>query len=282
MTIRPSATMLEMAPHTTPTDGAVHLDALLADIRPLGARSVIASTLLGADAARLPAERLVRAGHLFGIADGAIRTALWRMVSAGELVAADGRYELAGRLLARQQRSTASASARRLEWAGTWELVVVEADRRPAAARHDLRRAAAALHLGRLREGVWGRPDNLDPARSPDHRSVVDAQCTTFRGAITAAPLIDRLFDLDGWVAGASTLIAALDAASHAPPELAPGALREGFQLSIAVVRHLDHDPLLPDELLPRGWPGNELRTRYLDYHRGYDRRFADWLRLTN
>ena len=76
------------------TETDIHLAAFLADIRPLGARSVVASTLLGAEAARMPADRLVRAGALFGIADGAIRTALWRMVSAGELVAEDGLYEL--------------------------------------------------------------------------------------------------------------------------------------------------------------------------------------------
>ena len=37
----------------------IHLTSFLADIRPLGARSVIASTLLGAEAARMPADRLV-------------------------------------------------------------------------------------------------------------------------------------------------------------------------------------------------------------------------------
>src|SRR5687767_2250022 len=80
------------------------LAAMLADLRPLGARSVIASTLLGANAISMPAERLVRAGELFGVADGAIRTALWRMVAAGELVANDGRYALAGPLLERRER----------------------------------------------------------------------------------------------------------------------------------------------------------------------------------
>ena len=48
--------------------------------------------------------------------------------------------------------------------------------------------------------------------------------------------------------------------------------------MSIAAVRHLAVDPLLPDELLPDGWPGDELRRRYTDFHVGFDQRIADWL----
>ena len=256
----------------------IHLAAFLADIRPLGARSVIASTLLGAEAARMPADRLVRAGALFGIADGAIRTALWRMVSAGELVAEDGLYELAGRLLARQQRFSDNAAARRRTWDGSWELEIVEAGPRSAATRQDLRVAARALHLAELREGVWLRPDNLDPSRQPEHRATIEAQCLRLTGASAPALTADRLFDTFGWADGARSLIAALDDASHPPDELGPGDLAAGFRLSIAVVRHLDADPLLPDELLPDPWPGEQLRERYATYHRAYERRFAAWL----
>jgi phenylacetic acid degradation operon negative regulatory protein len=250
----------------------------LADIRPLGARSVIASTLLGADAARMPVERLVRAGALFGIADGAIRTALWRMASAGELIAENGLYELGGRLLARQRRFSDNAAARRRAWDGTWEIDIVEPGPRSASARQDLRVAARALHLAELREGVWLRPDNLDPARSPEHRATLDTQCFRLVGATAPETVSERLFDTPRWASGARALIDALDDASHPPDELGPGDLAAGFRLSIAVVRHLDADPLLPDELLPAAWPGADLRDRYADYHRGYERRFAAWL----
>ncbi|EFL20680.1 hypothetical protein SSOG_00392 [Streptomyces himastatinicus ATCC 53653] len=33
--------------------------------------------------------------------------------------------------------------------------------------------------------------------------------------------------------------------------------------MAAAMLRHLLTDPVLPDELLPRGWPGAELRARY-------------------
>ena len=35
------------------------------------------------------------------------------------------------------------------------------------------------------------------------------------------------------------------------------------FTAAAALLRHLRTDPLLPAELLPPGWPGDELRTRY-------------------
>lgn len=256
----------------------LQLSALLADVRPLGARSVIASTLLGSEAGELRVERLVSAGALFGIADGAIRTALWRMVTAGELIADGGDYRLAGSLLARRRRMGESSVARRRAWDGTWEIVVVDAERRPATARQELRAAAAALHLAELRDGVWMRPDNLDRERLPDEQATVDAQCLRFTGASGSAALASRLFEPAAWAARAASLIDALDRAVLPPRDLGPGDLVEGFRLSIAVVRHLDRDPLLPDELLANDWPGDELRRSYLAYQADYGQRFMAWL----
>src|SRR5260221_11186782 len=115
-----------------PRAGDTHLAALLADVRPLGARSVVASTLLGAEIDWLTVHRLVRAGELFGIAEGATRTAVWRMAAAGELAARGGCYRLDGSLLARRQRATDNTPGRRRPWDGTWEMVVVGVERRPA------------------------------------------------------------------------------------------------------------------------------------------------------
>ena len=71
--------------------------------RPLTARSLVASTLLGTQPPVLPGRVLVRLAELFGIAEGTTRVALSRMVAAGELEVDDGRYRLVGpALLARQ------------------------------------------------------------------------------------------------------------------------------------------------------------------------------------
>ncbi len=39
--------------------------------------------------------------------------------------------------------------------------------------------------------------------------------------------------------------------------------LADRFTVAAAALRHLLSDPLLPDALLPPGWPGGELRLRY-------------------
>ncbi|MDG2439684.1 MAG: hypothetical protein P8M10_10220, partial [Ilumatobacter sp.] len=57
---------------------------------PLTARSVLATALLGAPNGRLPVSHLVQAGRLLGIADGAVRTSLSRMVAHGELSTSNG------------------------------------------------------------------------------------------------------------------------------------------------------------------------------------------------
>lgn len=85
--------------------------------------------------------------------------------------------------------------------------------RRSAADRLELRKAALALHLAELREGVWIRPDNLDPQRLSTPRAVLDQQCTHFHGAATdiTADKMRSLFSLDGWADDARALIEAMN-----------------------------------------------------------------------
>ncbi|MPY94264.1 MAG: PaaX domain-containing protein, C- domain protein [Acidimicrobiia bacterium] len=240
----------------------------------------MASTLLGTRPPRLPVQRLVQAGAMFGIAEGTVRTALSRMVAAGEVEAEDGWYRLVGRLLERQQRLDEGLAGARRDWDGTWELAVVVADRRPAAERAELRAAAQALHLAELREGVWGRPANLGPARLAPEQRTIDAQCLRFARALPSTGVdAARFWDLEAWSARARHLEPAL---AEVTAELEIGdadAMAGGFVLSAAVLRHLAADPLLPDELLPLGWPGPSLREHFADYWAAYQAVFYDWLR---
>jgi phenylacetic acid degradation operon negative regulatory protein len=246
----------------------------------LTARSVLASVLLGTDPPWLPTPRLVRTAELFGISEGTARTALSRMVAAGEAVGEAAGYRLVGRLVARQDRQTASRRAETLPWDGTWELAVVAGDgRRSAADRAALRDALRQLRLAELREGVWGRPDNLDPARAPDARTVAEDWCRRWRGARPEVePDLDGLWGLSGWADDAHDLLdqmaglrPSLDAGDHRP-------LAEGFVTSAAVLRHLQADPLLPAPLRPAGWPGDELRRAYDAYDAAYRAVLRDWL----
>jgi phenylacetic acid degradation operon negative regulatory protein len=247
--------------------------------RPLSARSVLATALLGADQPRLTVAELVAVASLFGISAGAARTCLWRMVSNGELTGDDGSYALAGRLLERRQRvdeASRTDDAPVSEWDGTWELAIVSLDRRSAADRLELRKAATALHLAELREGVWIRPDNLDPQRLPPSRAVLDQQCTHFHGATTeiAADEARSLFSLDGWADDAAALIEAMNLAlATSKRDDSTESVTYEFALSIAVVRHLQLDPLLPVELIDDHWPGQTLRRTYRRFDDAFKRR---------
>lgn len=227
-------------------------------LRPLTARSVVLSTLLGHHPPALPARALVRVGELFGTGEGAVRTALTRMVAAGDLEQRDGAYRLTERLLARQARQDDSRAPRTRPWDGGWEIAVVTTDRRPAAGRAALRQAMAALRLAELREGCWLRPANL----VRDRPAVVTEQCALLTGAAPEgdpARLAAALWDLDAWALRARALESALRR------DRGEG-LAQRFTVSAAVLRHLLADPVLPAALLPADWPGDRLRRHYEDF----------------
>lgn len=271
-TKNPSVTR-RSGPDPAATDGA----------RPLSARSIIASTLLGVTPPSLPSQMLVRSGGVFGITEGTTRVALSRMVAAGELELGDGSYRLAGHLLDRQERQSASRRAQHRSWDGDWELAVVIAERRDAASRAALREAMRGLKLAELREGVWTRPDNLDPDRFPESSRVVAAQCQRFIGRpeARAAGRVDpaMLWDLDGWSGIAADLRSQLAAALPSLEAESTEALAPAFVLSATVLRHLLADPELPDELLPPTWPGAALRDEYDVFDATFKRLWRDWFR---
>jgi phenylacetic acid degradation operon negative regulatory protein len=250
--------------HREMHDRRARVTHLIGD-RPLSARSVLATALLGADQPHLTVAELVAMASLFGISDGAARTCLWRMVSNGDLTTDDGSYALAGGLLERRERvDEASRTAAARPWGGTWELAIVSLERRSAADRLALRKAASALHLAELREGVWIRPDNLEPDRLPGLRAILDRQCVHFHDAASDIPAetVRSLFDLEDWADDAHRLTQAmgdeLDAEVSGADDFA-----YRFALSVAVVRHLQLDPLLPKEFTPKDSPAHELRNTY-------------------
>ncbi len=252
--------------------GGLAVDELL---QPFSARSLIASALIGSHPPALPGRLLVALGERFGIGAGTTRVALSRMVDRGELTNDGGTYALAGDLLARQERQDRSRGGPGPGWDGTWEQGVVTATGRPAAERARLRTALASLGLGELREGVWMRPANLEPDRLPAVRAAVGEQVSWYRIAPLdddeANRLASRLYDLDGWAATAAALGDAIDRA-HRALETDDDAVVSGFRLASATLRHLIHDPHLPDALTPAGWPAARLRRAYEDYERAYQR----------
>lgn len=223
-------------------------------LRPLTARSVLLSVLLGSHPPELPVRALVRAGALFGIPDGTVRVALSRMVAEGDVLGGGGRYRLADRFVERQRRQDEGRAAETLPWDGSWVLAVAD----PAAPSHAVRAEALAtvapMRLAEWRDGLWARPANLAlrwAAGPAIFRRVVAGPIDN------AAGLVATLWDLDGWARRAGDLLDVMDA------DVDPATR---FSVSAATVAHLRDDPLLPDPLLPTAWPGGELRRRYRSF----------------
>ncbi|MBK9178657.1 MAG: PaaX domain-containing protein, C- domain protein [Acidimicrobiales bacterium] len=264
--------------------GLVAGDGLLE--RPLTARSIVASLLLGMRPPRLSSARLVAWCGLLGVAEGTTRVALSRMVERGELRVHDGVYELAGPVRERQAGQDFSLAPSLRPWRGRWVLAVVTAADRTAPDRVSLRTAASRLRLGELREGLWARPDNLPPTAAPaDARAVVAEQCAWWRGRPDepAAELAERLFAPAAWSSRARSLRQRLDAVTVALESRAgdprPADLAEGFVVGAATLQHLRRDPLLPPALLPDDPPGEGLRAAYRTYQQVYGHAVAAWFR---
>ncbi|MEU2623127.1 PaaX family transcriptional regulator C-terminal domain-containing protein [Streptomyces sp. NPDC007157] len=226
------------------------------DLRPLSARSVVLSLLLGTHPPRLPVKDLVRLVEPFGVGGSALRAALSRMTAAGDLRRTDDAvYGLSDRLLARQRRQDEAVRPRTRAWDGDWEMLIITTTGRGPAERADLRTRLTALRLAELREGVWLRPANL--ARPlPDEVLAIAEPCTA-RPSRPAPELAAHLWPLTTWAETARALLTRAAESSRPADRLT---------LFAAAVRHLLTDPVLPPELLPADWPGDRLRTAYAAY----------------
>jgi phenylacetic acid degradation operon negative regulatory protein len=244
-------------------------------IRPLNARSLVLSVLLGLPTPRLASSSPSRLADLFGIAPGTMRTAISRMLATGELAAVDGGYELRGqRLLARKQAQDIGRRTAGDAWDGSWWVVTVLAPARTLAARRDFRAAMTNARMGELRPDTWLRPANL-PAPAGSDGSIV------LGGTLTGADpddLVARLWDLDAMGTRSAELLAELGACAEVLTSQGTDALRQTMLVSAAVVRFLRAEPLLPRRLAPRGWPVDSLRDRYADFDRAFGRVLRDAL----
>jgi phenylacetic acid degradation operon negative regulatory protein len=111
---------------------------------------------------------------------------------------------------------------------------------------------------------------------------VLDQQCTHFHGAATdiSADKMRSLFSLDGWTDDARTLIDAMDVKlKTSKRDDSTESFTYEFALSIAVVRHLQLDPLLPIELVEDDWPGPALRNTYHRFDNAFKRRINSVVR---
>ena len=226
-------------------------------VRPFNARSLVLSVLLGLPEPRLPAAAVARLAEPFGIAPGTMRTALSRMVAAGELTNHGGSYELRGRLLERKEAQDIGRRPPRDAWDGTWWIAVVTVPNRTVAERREFRAHMVNARMGELRPETWLRPANLD-GPSVGHEVAVT------RGRVdgpSADELAHTLWDLPA--IDASVPVAHRRASTSRDLPLPAMMMR-----AAAVVRFLREEPLLPRPLTPDDWRADELRERYRDLDR--------------
>lgn len=238
----------------------VEPDPVVADsaaLRPLSARSVVLSLLLGVHPPELPVRDLVRLVEPFGIGGSTLRAALSRMVAAGDLRRTDAVYRLSDRLLERQRRQDDAVRPRTRAWHGDWEMVVITATGRGPAERAELRARLTALRLAELREGVWLRPANLDrPLPAEVHRV---ALTYTARPDEPPGELAARLWPLAEWAATARS--PARPRGPGRPPGRPVHRLRGGRPPSA-------RRPRPAARPAARRLAGEELRTAYAGYRR--------------
>jgi phenylacetic acid degradation operon negative regulatory protein len=226
----------------------------VATLSRMTARSVVLSVLLGAHPAWATAAQLVHLTADFDIKEATLRVALTRMVSAGDLVRSEDGYRLSDRLLARQKRQDDAINPSLTSWDGSWTTLVITSVGIDARIRASLRATLQQNRFAELREGVWLRPDNVEISM-PDE---VLARGRTLRSYDDSpTELAAQLWDLPAWASVGSRLLDDMSAATDVPGR---------FVAAAGMVRHLLTDPVLPDELLPDGWPGAALRNSYAQF----------------
>jgi phenylacetic acid degradation operon negative regulatory protein len=244
-------------------------------LRPLSPRSIVLSVLLGTHPPAMRAAPLIEFTSLFGISEGSLRTALSRMVAAGELAVDDGVYRLSGRLLERQREQDTGRHGPPPAWDGSWWFAAVLADRRSVADRRAFRADALAARFGELRPDTWLRPANIEVA--VHLRDTVVTRGPLVHGDPHA--LVGRLWDLDGLGHVALEHHRRLAAAATTLADAGPDAvLADVFMALAAAQRFLRTEPQLPAELAG-GTHATDLRERYDQVATAFQRRLAAFLR---
>lgn len=226
----------------------------MAALSRMTARSVVLSVLLGAHPAWATAAELIRLTADFDIREPTLRVALTRMVSAGDLVRSEDGYRLSERLMARQRRQDDAINPRLTPWDGAWTTLVITSVGIDARTRAQLRTTLQHNRFAELREGVWLRPDNVEVTLPDDVLGRVRRMRARDDDPVELA---GELWDLPAWSRTGRQLLDDMAAASDVPGR---------FVAAAGMVRHLLTDPVLPDELLPDGWPGAALREAYAQF----------------
>lgn len=231
--------------------------------RALTARELIIDFLSNRAPREMPARVIVDSAAALGFSAQSIRMALTRLVEEGlALSPARGRYRLApsGDAMRKEVRKWRDIASATQAWAGTW-ICIFDAP----VARSDrgaLRRHQQAMRLRGFREfrpGLWLRPANLrlPLAKLRDELAALglhtDAMVAEMRDlderALSEAM---HLWDINALLRSYNVLGEVMEKSTRRVENLPLAeAASETLVLGRDVVRHINLDPLLPEELIP-------------------------------
>ena len=210
-----------------------------------------------------PVSALIELLDALDIAGPAVRTAISRMVRQGWLAPSRGKGGAAYALTDRARRRLDEAATRiyaatpRERWDGRWSVLMIP-HTSDSTRRERLQRGLEYLGYRSLNGPAWVAPQRAVEAEGLVRQEglAVDEFVAEFAGDDRA--LLDRLYSLDQlaaayrqWLTEAQALVVG---AGEEPDDRAAFATRS--HLLHEWRKFLFHDPGLPPDLLPEGWPG--------------------------
>ncbi len=202
---------------------------------------------------------LIQLAMPFGLNERLVRTAAARLAQENWLetrrVGKHSEYRLSeggrARFAEATQRIYGDPST---QWSGRWTLIVLPPA--PAAERQKLRKVLEWQGFGELANGVFAHPETpLNPAELPSRALVFEADLASPATPALLVRLGWNLEDLGKRYRRFVERFERVDSALRARPDP-----KTGFVLRTLLIHeyrrlHL-RDPLLPERLLPEGWPG--------------------------
>jgi len=241
--------------------------------RHLAARELVIDFLSNRYPREMSAQEIMGVGIALGFSEQSLRMALTRLVE--QTVAANtgrGRYRLSpsGETMRVEVRKWRHVDELARPWAGAW-LGVFDASV-PRSDRAALRRHERAMRLRGFRElqaGLWIRPANLrdSVAELRDHLRALGLHPSALVAGLSdldddsrakATGLWDTAAMLARYRALTEELLASKTRLERIPLDTAAA---ESMVLGRDVIRHINLDPVLPQELMPDHALNNLIRT---------------------
>jgi len=232
---------------------------------------------------------LIETLAMFGIGERLTRTSVYRLVQDDWLevdrVGRRSYYQLASHGQREYERAAQRIySAGPPRWDGKWTLAVLHDV--PVGARESLRMSLLWNGFGQLAPGVFAHPSG-DSRAARDLVGEMDltSHVLIMKAAIDAqAPALTRLVH-DKWELPDLANRYRRFVSDFVPiDELLPRAADDALAFFVRTLivheyrRVLLHDPDLPDELLPEGWPGRDAAALMRSMYRRVAERAADYI----